>query len=144
MNKNLYKYYILKDKHLVIEILWGDFTLTDFLNLKKSESEDPDFDPNFDSILDIRHVENAFSKEIRDDLENYLGIIKSIQHVTQKRRSAVVTERPAQVAGITWYQMIDDRGIDYEVFSTLKAAIKWLGIGEIDLKNIDPDLTDIQ
>jgi hypothetical protein len=114
------------------------------LNLKKSESEDPDFDPNFDSILDIRHVENAFSKEIRDDLENYLGIIKSIQHVTQKRRSAVVTERPAQVAGITWYQMIDDRGIDYEVFSTLKAAIKWLGIGEIDLKNIDPDLTDIQ
>jgi len=76
INKNLYNYYILKDKNLVIEILRGIFNIADFINLKKAESEDPDFDPNFNSILDIRTVENAFSKEIRNDLENFLGVIK--------------------------------------------------------------------
>ena len=142
MGKNRYTYYILKDRNLVIEILRGNFDLSSFVNLKKSESEDPDFDPNFDVILDIRHVENAFSKEIRQDLENFLGIIKSIQRITKIRKTAVITYKPAQVAGITWYQFIDDRSIEYEVFSTLKAAKEWLGISEVDLENIDASLTD--
>jgi hypothetical protein len=142
MNKNFYNYYILKDKNLVIEILRGIFDISDFINLKKTESEDPDFDPNFNAILDIRNVENAFSKEIRNDLENYLGIIKTLQHVTKRRKAAVITFKPSQVAGITWYQLMDDRGIDYKVFSTLKAATEWLGVSEIDLKNIDFCLTD--
>jgi len=143
MNGNFYKYYILKDKNLVIEILRGSFDLSDFVNLKKSESEDPDFDPNFNSILDIRNIENAFSKEIRKDLENYLKLIKTIQRVTKRRKAAVITCKPSQVAGITWYKLIDDRGIDYKVFSTLEAAKEWLGVSEIDLKNIDCNITDI-
>lgn len=35
MNENVYNYYILKDKNLVIEILRGDFEINDFINLKK-------------------------------------------------------------------------------------------------------------
>lgn len=142
MNENRYKYYILKEKNLVIEILKGSFNLSDFVNLKKNESEDPDFDPNLNSILDIRDIESAFSKEIRNDLEKFLEIIKTVQHNTKKRKTAVITNTPAQVTGITWYQLIDDRGIDYNIFSTLKGAKEWLGIDEIDFKKIDPDLTD--
>ncbi len=142
MNENVYNYYILKDKNLVIEILRGDFEINDFINLKKRESEDPDFDPNSNSILDIRNVENAFSKDIRNDLENYLGTIKLIQQVSKRKKTAVITSKPSQVAGISWYQLVDDRGIDYKVFSTLTAAKEWLGVSEIDLRNIDICLTD--
>jgi hypothetical protein len=142
VNKIFYKYYILKDKNLIIEILRGRFDLSEFINLKKSESEDPDFDPNFNSLLDIRNIKNAFSKEIRDDLEKYLGLIKTIQHVTKRKKTAVITGTPSQVTGITWYTLIDDRGIDYKVFSTLKAATEWLGVSEINLKDTDPSLTD--
>jgi hypothetical protein len=142
MNTNFYYYYILKDKNLVIEILKGIFEITDFINLKKAESADTDFDPNFNSILDIRNVKNAFSKEIRNDLKNYLGIIKTLQHVTKRKKTAVITHIPSQVAGISWYQLVDDRGIDYKVFSTLKAAKEWLGVSEIDLRSIDICLTD--
>lgn len=142
MNKNLYKYYILKDKSLLIEILRGKFDIDDFINLKKSESEDPDFDPNYSSILDIRKVENEFSQKIIDDLERFSGIIKTIQPVPNRRRAAVITNTPAQVTGITWYKLIDDRDIDYEVFSTLEHAAAWLGISKIDLENIDFDTED--
>ncbi|MBN2348087.1 MAG: hypothetical protein JXJ22_04580 [Bacteroidales bacterium] len=142
MNKNFYKYYILKDKNLYIEILKGNFDLADFINLKKTESEDPDFDPNFNSILDIRNIENTFSKDIKNDLEKFSKIIKTLQSVTKRRKAAIITCKPSQVAGSTWYQLIDDRGIDYKVFSTLEAATEWLGINEIDLKNIDFSLTD--
>ena len=137
MNENIYKYYIFKEKNLVIEILRGIFDLSDFVNLKKTESEDPDFNPNFNSILDIRNIDNVFSKEIQKDLEKFLGIIKTIQQVTKSRKAAVITSTPAQVTGITWYKFIDDRGIDYKVFSTLESAIQWLGLSEADLKDIE-------
>jgi hypothetical protein len=142
MDTNFYNYYVLKDKHLVIEILRGIFDITDFINLKKTEAEDPDFDPNYNSILDIRRIENAFSKEIRNDLENYLGIIKTLQSVTRQKKTAVITYKPSQVAGIFWYKLMDNRGIDYKVFSTLKAAVEWLGVREFDLRKIDVCLTD--
>jgi hypothetical protein len=137
MSQNIYTYYILKDENLVIEILRGSFDISDFINLKKSEAEDPDFNPNFNSILDIRNIENPFSKEIRDELVEYLKIIKTIQPVTKKRKAAVITHKPSQVAGITWYKLIDDRSVDYNIFSTLEAATAWLGISKADLKNIE-------
>ena len=142
MGKNSYYYYVLKEKNLIIEILRGSFDLTDFLNLKRKEARDPAFDPNYDSILDIRNVRNAFSKEIRDDLKEYLGIINTIQTITKRRKAAVVTSKPAQVAGIMWYQLIDSRGIDYKTFSTIEAAAMWLGVSDIDLRKIDSDLKD--
>lgn len=144
MGKNSYIYYILKDKKLVIEILKGDFDLTDFLNLKRKEALDPDFDPNYNSILDIRNVRNAFSKEIRDDLKEYKGIIDTVVSITGLKKTAVVTSKPAQVAGIMWYQMIDGRNIEYKAFSSLEAASMWLGVSDIDLEKIDPALTDDQ
>ena len=115
MSKNYYKYYILKDKNLIVEILNGSFDLSDFVNLKKLESEDIDFDPNFNSILDIRNIESDFSKEIRNGLEQFSEIIKTLQHVTKRKKTAVITNTPAQVTGISWYKLIDDRGIDYKV-----------------------------
>jgi hypothetical protein len=142
MGKNSYTYHVLKDKNLVIEILRGDFNLADFINLKKTESRDPAFDPNYNSILDIRNVRNAFSKEIRDDLKEYQGIINTIQTITKRRKAAVITSKPAQVAGIMWYQMIDSRGIEYKTFSTLQAAAMWLGVSDINLRKIDPGLKD--
>lgn len=143
MNKNSYKYYILKKKNLVIESLRGSFDLSEFVNLKKSESEDPDFDPNFNSILDIRNVENVFTKEIISDLEKYLGIIKTLQPFTKRRKAAVITCTPSQVAGIEWYKIfIDDREIDYKIFSTFEGAKEWLEVGEIDLNDIDFNIAD--
>lgn len=142
MDKSDYKYYILKQKNLIVEVLRGSFDLQAFINLKKSETSNPDFDPAFSSILDIRGIENSFSKDIRNDLERFLEIIKTIQGDTKRKRTAVITHTPAQVTGITWYKLIDDRGIDYEVFSTLKGATEWLGVNEIDLKDIDFMLKD--
>jgi hypothetical protein len=142
MINNIYNYYILKEKNLVIEVLRGYFVLSDFIDLKRTESKDPDFDPNFDSILDIRNIENAFTQEIIRDLENFLKIIKTVQNVSKKRKAAVIASKPSQVAGTTWYKLIDDRSIEYKVFSTLKAAREWLGIEEIDFKSIDLSLTD--
>ena len=142
MIKNIYNYYILKEKNLVIEVLRGNFDLSDFVDLKKAESKDPDFDPNFDSILDIRNIENAFTQKIINDLENFLNIIKTVQHVTKKRKAAVIASKPSQVAGITWYKLIDDRSIEYKVFSTLEGARKWMDIDEIDFEGIDFSLSE--
>ena len=137
MNKNLYKYYIIKDKHLIVEIIKGSFNLSEFVNLKKRESKDPEFNPDFNTLLDIRDIDNVFTKKIQRDLQKFSSVIKTIQDIPQSRKTAVITCTPVQVTGITWYMLIDDRGIEYKVFSTLEYAIKWLGINELDLKDIE-------
>jgi hypothetical protein len=134
MKNNLYKYYILKDKNLVIEILKGRFDLSDYMDLKKSQFEDPAYDPNFNLILDIRNIEDILSSEI---IKEYTEFIKPVQLFTERIKAAVITDTPSQVTGATLYNLFEDKSIDYRIFSTLEYALNWMGISNSDLKDIN-------
>lgn len=133
MNENFYKYYILKDQNLVIEILSGKFELSDYLKLKQSQFENPDYDPNFNLVLDIRNIENDLSEET---IKGYIADIKPIQVFTNRIKAAVITNSPSQVVGATLYRLFEERAINCEIFSTLEYALIWLGISKIDLKDM--------
>ena len=137
MKKNLYKYFIIKDKNLVLEILSGSFELSDYINLKQSQFKDPDYDPNFSLILDIRNIEDIVSEK---KIKEYPERIKPIQHFTNRIKAAVITHTPSQVAGASLYKSFEDKPIDYKIFSTLEYALNWIGISKIDLKDIDFEL----
>jgi hypothetical protein len=134
MKDNLYKYHILKDKNLIIEIMRGSFELEEYMKLKKSQFEDPDYDPNFNIIMDIRNIEDIVSEQI---IKEYTKIIKPVQLFTRRIKAAVITETPSQVTGAILYKMLEEKSIDYEIFSTFEYALKWLGISKSDLKDLD-------
>ena len=134
MKKNLYRYFIIKDENLVIEILSGCFDLSDYINLKQSQFKDPDYDPNFNLILDIRNIEDIVSQKI---IKEYPERIKPIQHFTKRIKAAVITHTPSQVTGASLYKLFEDKSIDFKIFSTLEYALNWIGISEIVLKDID-------
>jgi hypothetical protein len=134
MKKNFYTYYILKDNKLVIEVLSGSFDISEYLNLKQSEIESPDYEPNFNLILDIRNIEDTQSLKT---IKEYTESIKPVQIFNRRIKAAVITNTPAQVAGATLYKLFENKSIDYKIFSTLENALNWLGISEIDLKGID-------
>lgn len=134
MNKNIYKYFIIKEKNLAIEILKGRFELSEYINLKQAQFKDPNYNPNFNLILDIRNINDFVSPK---EIKNYSESIKPVQHFTKRIKAAVVTHTPGQVTGASLYELFEDKSIDYKIFSTLEHAINWLEIGESDLKDID-------
>jgi hypothetical protein len=102
--------------------------------LKQLQFEDPDFDPNFNLVLDIRNIEDIVSEE---SIKSYTVDIKPLQVFTKRIKAAVITHLPSQVTGATLYKLFENKAIDCEVFSTLEYALKWLGVGIIDLENMD-------
>jgi len=134
MKKNIYKYFIIKDKSLIVEILSGRFEISDYMKLKNSQIQDPDFDPNFNLIMDIRNIEDIVSHEM---IKGYPERLKPVQLFTKRIKIAVITKTPSQVAGASLYELFEDNFFDYKIFSTLEYASYWIGISESDLKDID-------
>lgn len=138
MNDNLYRYYIVKNKNLVIEILSGRFNLDKYINLKKMQYEDPDYDPNYNVIIDISKVKDIVSGNI---IKDYAESIKPVQRYTRIIKAAVITATASQVAGATLYSF-EDKTTDYQIFSDLENALFWIGVNTDDLKNLDIDWID--
>jgi len=135
MDKSL-KYYVFKDKRIVFEILKGNFELNDYFDLKKAEILDKDYDPNFDFILDLRFTDFVFSEIIENEMARYIDFAKSIQVISKRRKTALITRTPEQVVNSILHQSLDDRNIDFKIFSTFEAAFKWIGIIDFDIKLI--------
>lgn len=130
------KYYIFDKERLVLEILSGDINVADYINLKKEEQKDPFYDPNYNFILDVRNVNVKYSPHIMKEMIEYLHQIKSIQNISVKRKAALLTKNPSQVITSIMYKDMDDRPVDFKVFTTIEGAIVWLGISNIDLSEI--------
>lgn len=134
MTKHHYKYHVFKESKLVIEVLSGTFSLSDYLVLKKSQLEVPDYDPDFNLILDIRNIDDTIPVET---IRSYTEFVKPVQLFTRKIRAAVITGTPLQVTGALMYKMFEDKSLDYKVFSTWDHALSWVGVSRSELKNID-------
>jgi hypothetical protein len=122
----------------VIEILSGRFNLAKYINLKKMQYEDPDYDPNYNVIIDISKVKDIVSGNI---IKDYAESIKPVQRYTRIIKAAVITATASQVAGATLYSF-EDKTTDYQIFSDLENALFWIGVNTDDLKNLDIDWID--
>lgn len=129
------KYYIIKDKKVIVEILKGSCTLSDYVDFKSDQINDKDFNPYFNFLVDFRGVDITFSGMVEKRLKLYLEFSKSIVSLSGRKRVAVITNTPDQVVFFTVCKLLDRRGILYGVFSTEAAALHFLSltISEIDL-----------
>ena len=134
MDKNL-EYHILSEKRVMIEVLKGFVTLNDYINLKKRQLKDKEFNPYFNLIIDIRELKVSSANISKGQTKKFLEFIKPIDDFSKTKQVAVITTTPDQVVYSTINNMLDDRDIFYEIFSTKNAAIAWLGLNssEIDI-----------
>ncbi len=132
MKKNQYKYYIIKDKSLIIEVLSGSFDFVEYLNLKQLQIEDADYNPNFNIIIDIRNIEESNISE--KTIKEYADNIKPVQLFNTKIKVAIITNSPSQVVGALLYKLFENKSIEYKVFSTIEYTLNWLGIIDLNHK----------
>jgi hypothetical protein len=132
--KKLVTYRIIPDLKLIIEYLKGDIYYKDIIELKKTEIKDKDYNADFNFIFDAQDSEFHFSEK---EVKKYINEIKGIKNVVKSRKSALLTSTPEHVVDGMFYTLAaKELPMNYKIFSTLDASIKWLGISNNSKKVI--------
>lgn len=114
-------YRIDKADRLITATALGDVSFQDYRGMLAVLIEDPDFDPTFDRLWDMRRGHPTLSgDEVR-------GVAKVVAKLVGGKRSAIVA--PGDVAyGLSrmYSVFLEDAGIEVQPFRTIDEATAWL------------------
>lgn len=129
-NQKFGTYRILKDNKLIIEHYSGFFELIDSFYIKKIEISDPEYNPNFNMIIDFRKAKISVNSK---DVNSYIDFFKSQPKMHGNRKTAFLIDSPKEAAITTLYSNhVSTLSYIGKVFSTIEAAVKWLRIDNLD------------
>lgn len=131
--KNYINYVILKEKKLIFEYYYGQINLNDFIKIHERKSNDRDFNPNYNLLIDFRDAEIRLSKK---DVLELVQFHKNNPKLYGARYAAHITKTPKQVVAGTMFDSLNNElPIKIKVFSTLEASLQWVRLSTDD-KNI--------
>ena len=117
-------YKIDKEKKLIIETWPEKPTLEDYTNAKLSEFSDPDFNPDFNVITDLRKVNVEFNETL---IESIISFMKENPDNMRNRKSAIIADSPQLVASSLFFgQKTRNLSVKVSVFSSMHTALKWI------------------
>lgn len=126
-------YKIFKEKGFIIEYHEGIGNLDNVISFKLKESEDRNYSPNFDLLMDIRHTT---IKGVKSDVKKYIEFANRHKGISGKRKLAVITSKPRHVVFFTFLNMFPSRlPQTMKLFSSIEAAMFWLG-GPLELDEV--------
>ena len=110
------KYFIDRTARLVTTVFYGAFTDSDVWLLIDQLRKDPEYDPDFDELIDCTEVtENLVSA----------GTLSAVRSSSKPRRAVVASS--AKNYGIARMFQALQTNQKIEVFRTLEEAKEWLG-----------------
>ncbi len=123
-------YRIDKSLGLVFTTAQAALTRQDILTYFQRLREDPDFNPSYDSLIDLRDlIEHPMSA---GDIETISGD----RVFNQESRRAIVAEKDASFGMARTYEMRREAEPDQiKVFRDMPEACRWLGLDEATNSN---------
>ena len=114
-------YCIDKTAKLIRARVFGEISFDEFRTTLREMVEDPDFDPSFGRLWDIREARSTLSgEEVR-------GIAEVVRKFVGGRRSAVVTRTDVGYGLARMYSaLVEEAGIDVQAFRDMDEAMMWL------------------
>jgi hypothetical protein len=138
---NRCKYRILPERRLIIGCYSGEVNENDIITLKKAILNDEKFSTGFNVLDDYRDVVFVTSANSYDQFLNWFKA-----SFNWERRSAVLTDTPEQVTNILRFDTIQKSKlpININVFTTLPAALQWLGLSASNTTEIEDIILDLK
>lgn len=117
---------ILKEKELTIMCFRDKITPEMVMKFINSLVQEPEYDPGFNAIIDLRSADMQYDME---GLKKTLNHMLSAEGFRSTRKSAYITTNSNQVVPP---MMMNTSGYEFpmkvKVHSTVESAIAWLGI----------------
>lgn len=139
-NKTSYK---INKKHKVVYVSFeGDIYSEDIKNILMTTSMDPDYNSNYDNILDFRFCTLKVNIQ---ELKPIASFVKNKLNTDAKRASIYITDQPNQVVLTTLFsKVIKDFKMKPHVVSTIDKAYHLLSHTEIDIELFTQNINDLR
>ncbi|NJO90256.1 MAG: hypothetical protein HC831_15910 [Chloroflexia bacterium] len=122
-SKSFFK--LLPHEQLIIEYFSGPVSWYDLVEMKRREVAEPNYNPNFNVITDIR--EAIVNLDALDDVESYIDFLKSNQKSIGTRKTAILTNNSEQVIHSELLRVMKrDLPINIKTVSTYNAVFEWV------------------
>ncbi len=122
MKKTEYK--IFPENGILIEYLGGHISWSDYFELKKQELSDPDYNPSYNVITDMRSIK-VYSEDL-DGIDNYIQFIKENNQIVGNRKTAMLTDDSKHVVhSEVLKHMLSYFPMELRTVSTYYAAFEW-------------------
>jgi hypothetical protein len=124
--KKFANYMILPEFRLILECCKGQTSVEDAIYMKKTELSDNLYNPNYNIIVDFQEFETFLDSTIMESTTNFYNFLKGLDI---NSKIAFLTTEPHQVViSLILKELNTNFGaIKIEVFSTVEAAIRFLG-----------------
>jgi hypothetical protein len=124
--KKFANYMILPEFRLILECCKGQTSVEDAIYMKKTELSDNLYNPNYNIIVDFQEFETFLDSTIMESTTNFYNFLKGLDI---NSKIAFLTTEPHQVViSLILKELNTNLGtIKIEVFSTVEAAIRFLG-----------------
>ncbi len=120
-------YKILYDRPLIVEYYNGLITVEDFIHLKNTIKEEPNYNFYSNTILDLRDCDIKIEME---ELETLINFYRANFEKKEDRTVAYLTSKPNEIVLATLYSVLvenSDLNINTNVYTTIKPIIKLFG-----------------
>jgi hypothetical protein len=131
--KRYANYMILPEFRLILECCKGQASVEDAIYMKKTELSDNLYNPNYNIIVDFQEFDTFLDSTINESTINFYNFLKELDI---NSKIAILTAEPHQVVISLILKELNTNleAFKIEVFSTVEAAIKFLGF---PLENFD-------
>lgn len=125
--KKYANYMILPEFNLILECCKGKASVEDAINMKRAESSDDLYNPNYNIIVDFREFETTLDSKIKKSTTNFFHFLKELNI---NCKIAILTSEPHQVVISMFLKELSTNleSVKMEVFSTVVGAIRFTGI----------------
>lgn len=120
-------YMILPELRLILECCRGKASVEDAIYMKKTEMSDNFYNPDYNIIVDFQEFETLLDSATKEMTTNFYYFLKGFEI---NSRVAILTSKPHQVVISMILRDLNrsSGGFNIEVFSTVKAAIRFIAI----------------
>ena len=135
-------YRILSELGLILECCKGQATVEDAVNMKKDEISDQLYHPDYNIIVDFQEFEAAINADTTNSVSRFFDFLTNIG---LKSKVAFLTAEPHQVVISMILKELSSELVSLKigVFSTVDAAIRYLGIPNVHLDLISNQITEL-
>lgn len=119
-------YQVYPEQRFILQRLLGVVSMENLLKVKLEQDQDPSFDPDFSLLTDVREADVQFTPA---EIQAYIQYLQAEFKGSKGRKIALVTSSPMAVAVGTLVQSnTGDLSDELQLFSTIPAALSWLGV----------------
>ena len=141
MNYDVYKYLIIKSLKLIVQFHQNNLSYEGLKKLKLSIINDPEYDPCFNFLLDLRLADTKMTPQ---ELNNYGNWVEAVLY-DKPKQMALLTSNPHQVSRAFIFKLNENfKNLSYEVFSTMEGALNHVGVDVSNAQFVENEIDKLK